>query len=138
MKFLHPLCFLFVGVICFVTAELMEMFKVVTTEYGSVKGVLKQTIFGRDYVSFQGIPYMKPPLGKLRFKAPETPDSWSEVFDATKGSSEYSQFNYFEQKLEGQEDAGVINVYTPSVNAHPLMPVLVWIHGGGFLVSDSS
>lgn len=41
---------------------------IVSTEYGPVKGVYSVTVLGVDYVKFQGIPYMKAPLGKLRFR----------------------------------------------------------------------
>ena len=41
---------------------------IVSTEYGPVKGVHSVTVLGVDYVKFQGIPYMKAPLGKLRFR----------------------------------------------------------------------
>jgi carboxylesterase 2 len=107
---------------------------VVRTDSGMVRGVVKQTVMGRDYLSFQGIPYMKPPLGKLRFKAPEPPVKWSNILDATKEIPGYTQLHSFHQKIWGQENAGVINVYTPAIYWINLLPVLVWIHGGSFKV----
>lgn len=41
---------------------------IVSTEYGPVKGIHSVTVLGVGYVKFQGIPYMKAPLGKLRFR----------------------------------------------------------------------
>jgi cholinesterase len=43
-------------------------FVIVDTEYGPVKGITKGSCLGAQYVNFQGIPYMRPPVGKLRFK----------------------------------------------------------------------
>lgn len=45
-----------------------ENFLVIDTEYGPVKGCKKETVLGRNYIGFHKIPYMKPPVGKLRFK----------------------------------------------------------------------
>lgn len=43
-------------------------FVVTDTENGQVKGIKKQSCINGEYLSFQGIPFMKPPVGKLRFK----------------------------------------------------------------------
>jgi hypothetical protein len=107
---------------------------VVRTEYGQVRGVVKRTVLGRDYLSFQGIPYMKPPVGKLRFKAPEPPVRWTNILDATKEVPGYTQFHAFRQKIWGHENASVINVYTPAIYRTNLLPVIVYIHGGSFKV----
>lgn len=111
-----------------------EVYKTVDTQYGQVRGLLKQTALGRDYLSFQGIPYMKSPLGKLRFRDPQPPEKWSQPFDATKEPPVYTHIGLISQKLEGQEDAGVINIYTPAVELKNHFPVLVWFHGGSFRV----
>jgi carboxylesterase type B len=91
-------------------------------------------VLGRDYLSFQGIPYMKAPLGKLRFKAPEPPVRWTNILDATKEIPGYTQLHAFQQKIWGQENASVINVYTPAFYRTNLLPVIVYIHGGSFKV----
>jgi carboxylesterase type B len=44
-----------------------KQFIIVQTEYGPVKGIKKDTCLGLEYISFQGIPYMKAPEGKLKF-----------------------------------------------------------------------
>jgi hypothetical protein len=124
--------------ITFATSQVTNLRKLrtVLTTYGAVTGIQKKTALGRDFYSFQGIPYMKPPLGKLRFTAPEPPTYWFRPFDATKEPPAYTQIDStFTQQLVGQEDAGVINVYTPSPNIVARLPVLVWIHGGSFHVS---
>ena len=40
----------------------------VNTNYGEVKGIEKTSLLGTKYISFQGIPYAKPPIGDLRFR----------------------------------------------------------------------
>lgn len=109
--------------------------RVVTTEFGPVQGIQKTSILGRDYLSFQSIPFMKPPLGKLRFRDPEPPEKWTTPIDATKEPPSYPCFNTLAQKFVGQEDAAVINVFTPYITPSRRLPVLVWIHGGSFQVT---
>lgn len=135
MKFSVFIGVLFVQVFNFAASEALTKFQVVQTEHGPVKGIQQQTLFGRDYFSFQGIPYMKAPLGKLRFRSPEPPTPWKEPIDATKKSPAYTQIDTLHQKLVGQDDAGVVNVFTPSIDTSSALPVLVWIHGGSFYVS---
>lgn len=50
----------------------------VKTQYGTVKGISKNGVH-----IWKGIPYAKPPVGQLRFKAPEPPAAWEGVLDAT-------------------------------------------------------
>lgn len=104
----------------------LEKFVKVLTENGLVKGVRKTTVLGLDFINFQGIPYMKAPIGKLRFRVPQSPDNWSE-FDATQECESYPMMNVFANKMEGKEDAGIINVYTKNVQPSQLYPVMVWV-----------
>lgn len=107
----------------------------IDTEYGPVQGIQKTSLLSRNYFSFQSIPYMKAPLGNLRFRDPQPPEKWLEPLDATKEPPSYPCFNTLTQKLMGQEDAAVINVYTPYLEPSKSLPVLVYIHGGSFDVS---
>lgn len=140
MKFAVFFCALVIHLIKIISSQVVNPanLKIVSTEYGPVQGIRKQTIFGRDYFSFQSIPYMKTPLGKLRFRDPKPPVRWYKPLDATKEPPAYTQVDsLITQKMIGQEDAGVINVYTPSTEAFPRLPVIVWIHGGSFQVSQN-
>lgn len=114
-----------------------QKFVTVQTEYGPVKGVKRTSALGLDYLNFQGIPYMKAPIGKLRFKDAQSPDKWTETFDATKEPPSYVMSNFILNAVEGQEDAGIINVYTHETEPTTLKPVMVWIHGGGFMGGSS-
>lgn len=62
-------------------------------------------------------------------------DSWDGVLDATKEAAMCTQNNHFfpgfKNVIHGQEDCLYLNVFTPDVNGS--LPVMFWIHGGGFL-----
>jgi carboxylesterase type B len=112
-------------------------FVVVDTEYGPVKGITKNTVFGSEYVNFQKIPYMKQPVGKLRFVDAQPPEKWTEPWDATEELPAFCGHDFVTDTSIGQLDAMYINVYTKDVDPKKLTPVMVFIHGGGF-VSGSS
>lgn len=111
-------------------------FVIAHTQYGPVKGITKSSVLAREYVSFQGIPYMKPPLGNLRFRDAQPPVPWVEPFDATEESHGYVCPDVFIPKIAGREDASIINIYTHDVNPKVLKPVMVFIHGGGFMMGS--
>ena len=131
------LCVFLIQAINFATSQVLNLAKlrIVLTQYGPVRGIQKQTSLGRDYFSFQSIPYMKAPLGKLRFRDPQPPANWYLPLDATQEPPAYPAYDSLAQQLVGQEDAAVINVYTPCVKPLTRLPVIVWIHGGYFHVS---
>lgn len=102
-----------------------EQFVICETQYGPVKGIQALSTLGRDYFSFRGIPYMKAPLGRLRFRDAQPPEIWgSEPFDATNEGPCYVMTNFMTGVNDGQENAGVINVYTKSLDHYKKMPVL--------------
>lgn len=105
---------------------------IVETEYGPLKGIQKPSVPGRVYCNFQGIPYMKAPLAKLRFRDAEPPEKWTEPLNVTKEPPGYCMRSFLNYKDGGREDAAILNVYTPYTNPIAPMPVLVFIHGGGW------
>ncbi|XP_050531732.1 juvenile hormone esterase-like [Daktulosphaira vitifoliae] len=111
----------------------------VETNKGFLKGKIVKSRDGHTFYSFTGIPYAKPPVGDLRFKAPEPFDSWNGTLDATKTGNMCIQRNYYfkthKDLLQGEEDCLNLNVYTKNLNGN--LPVMVWIHGGGFAAGHS-
>jgi para-nitrobenzyl esterase len=104
--------------------------KSVPTAYGVVKGYAPD--FGTW--AWKGIPYAKPPVGALRWKAPQDPDSWIGVREATAACSECTQQvmdQYWRSSnaFVGSEDCLYLDVYRPKTDATGL-PVFVYIHGG--------
>ncbi|CAH4036316.1 unnamed protein product [Pieris brassicae] len=104
----------------------------VTVAEGSLKGKVCNTPCGKKYYSFEGIPYAKPPLGPLRFKAPEKSEDWYGVLDATKPGNKCVQVNLIDGSIEGSEDCLYLNIYTPCLPCEKIqkLPVLFFIHGG--------
>ncbi|KAK7068043.1 Carboxylesterase 5A [Halocaridina rubra] len=99
----------------------------------------------RYYYAFRGIPYAKPPVGKLRFQDPVPSGRWSELRNGSVIPPQCPQIAitfYTEGKLEvvGEEDCLYLNVFSPKVerNRERGLPVMVWIHGGAFSFGNSS
>lgn len=105
----------------------MDNFEIADTQYGPVRGIHKLSCLGTNFISFQGIPYMKAPLGFLRFRDAQPPKPWTEPFNATEEPPSYCQFNMMTQEREGQENAGVINVYTKMASRDKKFPVMVYV-----------
>ncbi|MBO0732223.1 MAG: carboxylesterase family protein, partial [Acidimicrobiaceae bacterium] len=103
---------------------------VVTTKAGAVRSV--RGAFGSHV--FLGIPYALPPLGELRYLAP-VPARWDGVRDADRYGATAPQpehgMTLIPEPIIPGDDFLHLNVVTPDPGAAGL-PVLVWIHGGGF------
>jgi para-nitrobenzyl esterase len=79
---------------------------------------------------FKGIPYAKPPVGQLRFKAPQPAGNWADTLSCQNFGNIASQYDGTKKGLKGDEDCLTLNVYTPAVTPKTKLPVLIWIHGG--------
>ncbi|KAM5133466.1 cocaine esterase-like [Callospermophilus lateralis] len=123
-----------------------------TTHTGQVRGSLvhvKETDVGVH--TFLGIPFAKPPVGPLRFAAPEPPEPWSGVRDGTSHPAMCLQnadamnievLNLGRKNLSPipmSEDCLYLSIYAPA-HAHEgsNLPVMVWIHGGALVVGSAS
>ncbi|KAM5134239.1 cocaine esterase-like isoform 1-T1 [Callospermophilus lateralis] len=123
-----------------------------TTHTGQVRGSLLHVKgFDAEVHTFLGIPFAKPPLGPLRFAAPEPPEPWSGVRDGTSHPAMCLQnadaMNTEALKLQSKnlppspmsEDCLYLSIYAP-VHARQgsNLPVMVWIHGGALVTGSAS
>lgn len=92
------------------------IYSVVKTKLGNVKGVKRNTIWGGSYYSFEKIPFAKPPLGELRFRAPEPAEPWERELDCTSPGEKPLQTHPFFRKFAGSEDCLYLNVYAKDVS----------------------
>lgn len=105
---------------------------VVKVEQGQLQGRIANSPSGKAFYSFQGIPYAKPPLGSLRFKAPQPLEPWDGIREATSEGNVSAQMDFFGTKeYIGDENCLFLNIYTPNLDGE-FLPVMVFIHGGGF------
>lgn len=111
---------------------------VVETTYGQVKGERTKNVS-----VWKGIPYASPPVGDLRFRAPEPPVPWTGIYDATEfGPVSMQPEDPMMQVLEGEhpetsEDCLHLNIWSPAADGKQ-RPVMVWIHGGAFMNGGGS
>jgi len=106
----------------------------VKTEQGKATG---KTISDGKVKAFLGLPYAAPPVGDLRWKAPEPPAKWKGDRDATKFAAHCAQNAVFAdmifQDAGASEDCLYLNVYAPAdATDKSKLPVMFWIHGGGY------
>ena len=117
----------------------------VKTEYGLVSGVYSDST---GVTAFKGIPFAAPPVGDLRWKAPQPAESWEGVRKCTRFSASPMQNTpgplrmwtqeFMPPKEPLSEDCLYLNVWTGAKGAGEKRPVLVYIYGGGFTGGSNS
>ena len=132
-----------------ITASVQK--NVVETDSGKVFGYVKDGV-----VSFRGIPYGASTAGKNRFMPPVKPEPWPGVrsalywgpvapqpftstLDARRGGWSHDREAFMFEWEDGHdsEDCLRLNVWTPGINDNAKRPVMVWLHGGGFVFGSS-
>jgi para-nitrobenzyl esterase len=91
---------------------------------------------------FKGVPFAAPPVGNLRWKAPQPAPKWPGVRQADKFGSACLQTNVFGdiyfRDNEPSEDCLTLNIWMPEKPGTSKLPVFVWFYGGGFVAGSSS
>jgi len=115
------------------------MISPVMTSKGKLLGALDEAT---GVYSFKGIPFAAPPVGELRWKAPQPMQPWSGVREATRFGPRAMQLPVFGDmnfRSNGMsEDCLYLNIWTPDPSTHARLPVLVYFYGGGFIAGDGS
>jgi len=112
---------------------------VAQTRQGLARGDFWASRDGRYFNVFRGIPYAKQPVGTRRFKQPEAldeDDSWENTQDFNREMGKCYQVDANFGFLVGQEDCLKLNVYSADMKPEKPLPVMVYIHGGGFVSGD--
>ncbi len=110
----------------------------VETRRGRVRGLAEGGL-----AVFRGIPYARPPIGARRFGPPEPVERWPGTHDASRFGPSASQNGALIGPIMSlgigrtSEDCLYLNVWTPAADRRR-RPVLVWIHGGAFVLGAGS
>lgn len=128
----------------------------VTTKYGDVLGSTRHLQQAHGSITavdrFLGIPYARPPIGSLRFKATLSPRPWKpEIYNATfyRNVCLQKRYDYFLNSIRevwpqfswednSSEDCLYLNVFAPENNSSISYPVMIFIHGGSYILGTSA
>jgi carboxylesterase type B len=112
----------------------------VRVNQGIIKGVIEPLPNGKKFQRFSGIPYAKPPIGELRFRAPQKLMKFAtDEIDCTYEGNQCVHKSLFYKIYVGSEDCLNLNVYVPNdVKNVGKLPVMIFIPGGAFGFGSSN
>ncbi|KAK4325458.1 hypothetical protein Pmani_003909 [Petrolisthes manimaculis] len=137
---------LLLSVVSVIQVSVGDVDEVVQVSGGLVRGSLRRSDGGKDYMAYQAIPYAFPPVNASRFMPPRPGVTWEGVLDGSVAGPPCAQAALGIKA--GQEDCLHVYVYTtkvknakdtdPDTDPDPLLPVLVWLHGGSFVLGGAA
>jgi para-nitrobenzyl esterase len=109
---------------------------IVKVDGGMIEGYLEDEI-----AVYKGIPYAAPPVGELRWKAPQPVNPWNGIRKAKNYGNACPQLKLPVKgfiNADMSEDCLYLNVWAPTNAIDKKLPVMVWFYGGGFFIGSSS
>ncbi|XP_022223271.2 juvenile hormone esterase isoform X2 [Drosophila obscura] len=103
-------------------------------DLGCLRGTHMPGYQGEEFEAFMGIPFAQPPVDSLRLRNPVPAAPWEGILDAGTAKDGCLQKNYFSTNwvVSGVEDCLYLNVYRPKKRDGSPLPVMFYIHGGGY------
>lgn len=133
---LHPLRWV-VAIVCCLLAPIGAA-ESISTQNGLVSGTREEGL-----TVYRGIPFAAPPVGELRWRAPQPAANWSGVKAADQFGPSCMQASRANAllgtpELTVSEDCLYLNVWSPAQSSKDNLPVMVWIYGGGFMSGSTA
>jgi para-nitrobenzyl esterase len=112
------------------------------TESGYISGTVVGEPANEVYI-YQGIPYAAPPIADMRWKPPQPVAPWPGIRECTVFSNQAPQYSgpdmpQMPEATPSSEDCLYLNILTPAKKADIKLPVMVWLHGGGFFMGHGN
>ncbi|WP_431733796.1 carboxylesterase/lipase family protein [Chondrinema litorale] len=132
-----------IGVLCLFSLSIMAQKNNKATQVkiknGIIEGFEDKEL---GLLKYFGIPFAEPPVGDLRWKAPQPAKNWDSVLETKKFGPKPVQTNVFGDMVSRSdgmsEDCLYLNVWSPIKKPAKPLPVLVYFYGGGFVAGDAS